>query len=92
MPNAIRALRNLEVWLQELVLDAVDQAAGSAESLRVRGILNEAVIDFIQERSGTRWYLFIVVRVFRRTRHLAIMKIHAYSRHADMKADPPSKP
>lgn len=51
-PDSIATLRELDPWLQELALDAVDLAAETGQQLRVRGRLNEAVVDFVMSERG----------------------------------------
>jgi hypothetical protein len=88
-PESITTLRELDPWLQEMALDAIDRAAATGQQLRVRGRLNEAVVDFVHEREGLRTYVFIVVRVDHAARHLKVMRFVSHVRPADLSRDPP---
>jgi hypothetical protein len=91
-PDAIDTLRKLDPWLQELALDAVEQAAEAAQLLRVRGRLNEAVVDFVHDHEGLRSYVFIVMRVDRTARHLKVMRFLAHVRSSGLSDDPQDAP
>ena len=75
-PDARAAWLALDVYLQELVLDELDQLAAKAVP---RG---RWIHDMTTECAGMKHYLFLDVRAFATTQKLKIYRVGHFSRPA----------
>ena len=84
--NAIRSLREIEVWLAEETLDELEALADVPERIQ-SSVSATSVFDFTRERGSLIHYVFLVVRADKRAKLLQVEAIGHYARAA---GEPPS--
>ena len=76
--RALDDLRGLELWLQEETLDELDELAANPPAVSRRRHLAAVVHDFVRERSGKRYYVFLTLGPDESSKQLRIMELGLY--------------
>lgn len=67
-------LNRLDVWLQEEKLDELDRAAANPPAPN-RRLAGAAIQDFVREKDGQRYYVFITIIPDAKRRQIRVMEI-----------------
>lgn len=78
--RAKEQLATLEAWLQEETLDVIDAIATSPTPVEHPRRRDEFVQDFVRERGGTRYYVFLTLSLDEVRKVLRIVSVGSYSR------------
>ena len=74
------ALSRLDPWLQEVVLDELDQLAANPGQLRRGGVSPVCVADLTREHEGQRHYVFLSIDANASSRTLEVVDLGHHSR------------
>lgn len=78
--QARAALRRIDPWLQEEILDELDRLAQNPGQLRRGGASPVSIADLTRDRDNQRHYIFLSIETDVSTRTLQIIDIGHFSR------------